>query len=75
MRIIKRNGSEEIFDIGKIIAAVAKANAATESGKITEEQIKDIAGYVEYKCSKMDRAVSVEESLPCRTGSSCRPTR
>ncbi len=61
MRIIKRNGSEEIFDIGKIIAAVAKANAATESGKITEEQIKDIAGYVEYKCSKMDRAVSVEE--------------
>ncbi len=61
MRIIKRNGSEEIFDINKIVSAVSKANAATEYGKITEEQIKDIAGYVEYKCSKMDRAVSVEE--------------
>ena len=43
------------------MSAVSKANAATEYGKITEEQIKDIAGYVEYKCSKMDRAVSVEE--------------
>ena len=61
MRIIKRNGSEEIFDINKIVSGVSKANAATEYGKITEEQIKDIAGYVEYKCSKMDRAVSVEE--------------
>lgn len=61
MRIIKRNGSEEIFDIEKIAAAVRKANKATENGKITEEQIKDIAGYVEYKCSRIDRAVSVEE--------------
>ncbi len=61
MRIIKRNGSEEIFDIEKIVAAVQKANKATEYGKITDEQIKDIAGYVEYKCSKIDRAVSVEE--------------
>ena len=61
MRIIKRNSSEEAFDIDKIIVAVTKANAATENGKISEEQIKDIAGYVEYKCSRMDRAVSVEE--------------
>lgn len=61
MRIIKRNSSEEVFDINKIIVAVTKANNATENGRITEEQIKDIAGYVEYKCSRMDRAVSVEE--------------
>lgn len=61
MRIIKRNSSEEAFDINKIIVAVSKANTATENGKISEEQIKDIAGYVEYKCSRMDRAVSVEE--------------
>ena len=61
MRIIKRNSSEETFDINKIIIAVTKANNATENGKITEEQIRDIADYVEYKCSRMDRAVSVEE--------------
>ena len=61
MRIIKRNGSEETFDIEKIINAVTKANNATENGKISEEQIRDIAGYVEYKCSKLSRAVSVEE--------------
>ena len=61
MRIIKRNSSEETFDINKIIKAVSKANNATENGKITDEQIRDIAEYVEYKCSRMDRAVSVEE--------------
>lgn len=61
MRIIKRNGSEEVFNIEKIANAVHKANNATEYGKITNEQINDIAGYVEYRCSKMDRAVSVEE--------------
>ena len=61
MRIIKRNGSEETFDIEKIVMAVTKANNATEHGKISDEQIKDIAGYVEYKCSKLNRAVSVEE--------------
>ena len=61
MRIIKRNGSEEPFNIEKISNAVRKANNATEQGKITNEQINDIAGYVEYRCSKMDRAVSVEE--------------
>ncbi len=61
MRIIKRNGSEEPFNIEKIVNAIRKANNATENGKITNEQIDDIAGYVEYKCSKMDRAVSVEE--------------
>ena len=61
MRIIKRNSSEEPFNIDKIIGAIKKANNATESSKLSEEQIRDVAGYVEYKCSKMDRAISVEE--------------
>ncbi len=61
MRIIKRNSSEEPFNIDKIIGAIKKANKATESSRLSEEQIRDIAGYVEYKCSKMDRAISVEE--------------
>lgn len=61
MKIIKRNGSEEIFDIEKIINAVKKANSACEKGRISDEEICDAADYVEYKCNKMNRAVSVEE--------------
>ena len=61
MKIIKRNGSEEIFDIEKIVNAISKANEADRKNELTKEQIKDIAEYVEYKCNKMGRAVSVEE--------------
>ena len=61
MKIIKRNGSEEQFDSTKITAAVAKANAACQQGAISAEEIEDVADYVEYKCNKMNRAVSVEE--------------
>ena len=61
MKIIKRNGSEEVFDVGKIAAAITKANAATDNAPLSKEQITEIADYVEYKCNKMNRAVSVEE--------------
>ena len=61
MKIIKRNGAEEDFDNNKIVVAVAKANAAAGKSKLSLEQIKDIADYVEYKCEKLNRAVSVEE--------------
>ena len=33
MKIIKRNGSEAVFDISKIITAVTKANNADENTK------------------------------------------
>ncbi len=61
MKIIKRNGSEEDFNIEKIINAIRKANNSSDSPFLTEEQITDIADYVEYRCNKMKRAVSVEE--------------
>lgn len=61
MKIIKRNGAEEDFDINKIVVAVSKANVAAGKSKLSMEQIKDIADYVEYKCVKLNRAVSVEE--------------
>lgn len=61
MKIIKRNGSEEEFNIVKIINAVKKANNAADQKFLTDEQIDDIADYVEYKCNKIKRAVSVEE--------------
>ena len=61
MKIIKRNGAEEDFDINKIVVAVSKANTPAGKNKLSLEQIKDIADYVEYKCDKLNRAVSVEE--------------
>lgn len=61
MKIIKRNGSEEDFNIEKIINAVKKANGSGEHKFLTDEQIEDVADYVEYKCNKIRRAVSVEE--------------
>ena len=61
MKIIKRNGSEEVFDIRKIVIAITKADTSTESRSLTDAQIEDIAEYVEFKCNKLKRAVSVEE--------------
>ncbi len=61
MKIIKRNGSEEEFDISKIVAAISKANNDSGKCELSQEQILDIAEYVEYKCGKMSRMVSVEE--------------
>ena len=61
MKVIKRNGSEVDFDINKIITAISKANNAGVAHELTEAQIKDAAEYIEYKCNKLGRAVSVEE--------------
>lgn len=61
MRIIKRNGSEADFDRAKIVAAVSKANDADEKKELTASQINDIAEFAEFKISKANRALSVEE--------------
>ena len=61
MKIIKRNGSEETFDIQKIVVAVTKADKDNGERMLTDSQIEDIAEYVEFKCNKLNRAVSVEE--------------
>lgn len=62
MKIIKRNGSEVIFDITKIIIAITKANeAATESERMTPMQIQRIAESVELQCQQMGRSPAVEE--------------
>ncbi len=61
MKIIKRNGSEVDFDLNKIIVAVTKANAACEKEDLTPSQINEIAEYVEFKITKANRALSVEE--------------
>ena len=62
MKVIKRNGSEVIFDISKIIAAITKANDAVEEpARMTALQIKRIAEAVELSCIRMNRAANVEE--------------
>ncbi len=61
MKIIKRNGAEEVFDIKKIVVAVTKADTSSENRSLTDSQIEDIAEFVEFKCNKLNRAVSVEE--------------
>ena len=61
MKVIKRNGSEVEFDKNKIIVAITKANEANVFHELTENQINEAADYIQYKCEKLNRAVSVEE--------------
>ena len=62
MKIIKRNGSEAVFDISKIIAAIEKANkTVAENARMNQEQIVGIAATIEEDCVRMGRAPSVEE--------------
>ena len=61
MKVIKRNGSEVDFDVNKIIAAITKANNSGMHKELTEGQIIEAAEYINYKCEKTNRAVSVEE--------------
>ncbi len=61
MKVIKRNGAEVDFDITKIQEAIRKANKAAIRQELTEEQIREISEYIDFKCNRMNRAVSVEE--------------
>lgn len=62
MKIIKRNGTEVIFDIGKILNAIRKANReVSEENRLTEEQITTIAEKVKALSGDLNRAVNVEE--------------
>lgn len=62
MNVIKRNGTEVVFDIQKIVAAITKANETiAEDIRMTPVQVDRIAESVELACQKMGRAPSVEE--------------
>lgn len=62
MKIIKRSGTEVIFDKEKILAAVCKANeSVVDSERMTEAQINAIGENVEKACNTMNRALTVEE--------------
>lgn len=62
MKIIKRNGSEVVFDINKIIKAITKANKAIElESQMTPRQIDRIAESVVLACEGLGHSPSVEE--------------
>ena len=62
MKIIKRNGAEEIFNIEKIVVALQKANAAVEEQyRMTPLQIQRIAENVTISCEALNRSPAVEE--------------
>ncbi len=62
MKLIKRNGSEVVFDNEKIKIAITKANDAVDDNhKITEAQIDEITEKVTKTCADMARSVNVEE--------------
>ena len=62
LKIIKRSGSEMIFDGEKIVAAVEKANnEVIPKERLTDEQVRSIAKTVEGICADMGRSLNVEE--------------
>ena len=62
MKIIKRSGSEAVFDVDKIVSAIRKANdSVIDYEKLKDEQITEIAENVEIACENMKRSPSVEE--------------
>ena len=62
MKIIKRNGSEEVFDVNKIVTAISKANVVvTEKDRLTANQIQHIAHTVADACQQMPHAMNVED--------------
>ena len=62
MKIIKRNGSEEIFNRQKISNAIRKANTTVEEKyRLTEVQVDRIVDAVILSCEQLNRTPSVEE--------------
>lgn len=62
MKIIKRNGSEEVFNVDKIIKAIGKANIVVdEKHRLNALQISSIAEKVENICSEIPHAMNVED--------------
>ena len=62
MNIIKRNGSEAVFEKAKILAAVGKANASVqEKDRIPDVLAERVTERVTARCEGLGRAPSVEE--------------
>ena len=73
MKIIKRSGSEDIFDISKIEAAIRKANdSVIDYEKLGDDKIQAILSNVEKACENMKR--SPMPSFSRMSAACCRET-
>ena len=62
MKIIKRSGTEVVFDIDKIVNAIRAANLEVEeSSRLTDRQVVYAAQNVAVACENAGHTVSVEE--------------
>ena len=62
MKIIKRSGTEVVFDIDKIVNAIRAANLEVEeSSRLTDRQVVYAAQNVTEACENAGHTVSVEE--------------
>ena len=59
--VIKRNGSEDLFDEEKIVIALFKANDSTIRNKITKKQIGEIADHIKSKVDETPHALNIED--------------
>ena len=60
--IIKRDGTEAVFNKQKICTAVRKANKEVKPVyRMNKDQIIDVGNHVEELCSELTRAIHVEE--------------
>lgn len=62
MNILKRNGSEELFDKSKIVIAISKANEEVKPHeRLPINRIEAIASDIEANCAHLGYEVSVED--------------
>ena len=62
MKIVKRNGSEVVFDVSKIVSAIERANVTVPpEQRLTHQQIVDAADVVEAESAACGHTVTVEE--------------
>ena len=62
MKIVKRNGSEVIFDVEKIVAAIERANVTVPAEqRLSHQQVVDAGDVVEAEAAACGHTVTVEE--------------
>lgn len=62
MNVIKRTGIEALFNDAKITSAISRANnSVDEQDRMSDAQINSVTANVIRRCSKLNRAINVEE--------------
>ena len=61
MYVIKRNVTQSIFNKDKIARAISKANQEVSDNKLSDEEVVQIANFIESEALKIPRALGIEE--------------